>query len=373
MKNLTRLLFLVGVGFFINAGTALAAATWSLDNNGNFTIDRQGGSQFHIYINGGSVMQWSTNTAYNGDSILNPLHNIAPYLPGSNYNLNNVTLSGRYNIEMCEDSNQTYINCTNTISFDWATTTQTISNITGAILPPRSALISAIVPTTGVSTTSPVTIGFTYNSSSDFTPVSYSIKIQNAKQTTSDFLQYVTGTLSGNSGTVRNSITLDDGVYTEHVVIVMSDLTNIDSTNDSTFVVSSTSAAYSDVFFQTLPELAAATSSSDLYGIGKFLTNFLHKVPIGYLTEIADAVTADLNVPANQNAPLLDVDLHSLGIGSTSPMGNILPDIQISTTTMGKYCPSTCHNTFIGLQDMAMWISFMAYLWRRGKSIIHMV
>jgi len=378
MKNLTLLVLLVGVGFFVSAGTVQAQTNINFYTTTGQDLKIGNWSDMGATTMVGCVTQGTHNTAswqvpttsggtgtlVDGQDAISQLM----FAGGLSYLNSN---AGTYTVWLEPYTGS--VNCSQAIAS--STASGTFNWNSGFGNGNFTVSIYDLVPQSGTVASSTLPVGFTYTAASSSEVSSYSIVIRQFNSTNAPVI--LTGNAYVGTNTVIATTSLPDGLFSLHVIITGTVVDGIVSGNwespyDTTFSVTTTGKSYSDTFF-SIPGLAQATSSADLYGVGNFLSSFLHKVPIGYMTEIITAVTADLNVPANQNAPLLDMDLHSLGIGSTSPMGNILPDIKISTTTMGTYCPSTCHNTFIGLQDMAMWIGFMTYLWRRGKSIVHIV
>jgi hypothetical protein len=64
----------------------------------------------------------------------------------------------------------------------------------------------------------------------------------------------------------------------------------------------------------------------------------------------------------------LGFNLHDIGIGSTTPMGNILPDTEVfSKNTIETYISPTLWATFQTLIAAAMWLSFFWYEFNRAR------
>jgi len=86
--------------------------------------------------------------------------------------------------------------------------------------------------------------------------------------------------------------------------------------------------------------------------------------PFSWVAQVNGAF-ASLDASSTSNFVSLRFGLGSLGIGSTTPMGNILPDFDImSTTTVMKYLPSPIWTSILWLISAGLWLTL-------GMNIFH--
>jgi len=86
------------------------------------------------------------------------------------------------------------------------------------------------------------------------------------------------------------------------------------------------------------------------------------KFPFAYFSSIANTWTS-LQASSTQNAPDWELSLHDLGIGSSTAIGNILPNVTIfSTSTVERYMPSGTLNFMKGLISLALILTLFADL-----------
>jgi len=89
--------------------------------------------------------------------------------------------------------------------------------------------------------------------------------------------------------------------------------------------------------------------SSNIYSLyGNIPTILGTKFPFSYITSVQDTWKGLNNVAGE--APVLEYNLHDIGIGSTTPLGNFLPNFEIfSEETISTYLPPTILDLFKGL------------------------
>jgi len=64
--------------------------------------------------------------------------------------------------------------------------------------------------------------------------------------------------------------------------------------------------------------------------------------------------------------------LHDLGIGSGTPIGNILPDTEVfSTSTITHFMPAGLWTAIQALMAAALWISLATYIWYSSRNLFH--
>lgn len=88
------------------------------------------------------------------------------------------------------------------------------------------------------------------------------------------------------------------------------------------------------------------------------------KIPFSYITEIQGFMTG---ATTTENFQGLEIDYESLGYGSTSPMGNILTNIDFNQETVTTYLPDPVYDTFMLLQATSYYLAFAFYVYRRAS------
>lgn len=89
-------------------------------------------------------------------------------------------------------------------------------------------------------------------------------------------------------------------------------------------------------------------------------TQFGNTFPFSYMTS-AQATWNTLVASSTENAPAYNFNFHNLGIGSTTAMGNILPNTQaFGASTTEAYFPPGTFNTLKALIAAIIWLSFIA-------------
>jgi len=82
------------------------------------------------------------------------------------------------------------------------------------------------------------------------------------------------------------------------------------------------------------------------------------KIPVSYFFDVL-GIFNSLSASSSQNIPDYSINLQSIGIGSTTALGDILPastDL-LSSSTIGKYLPSGVHDTLYALAEAAIWLA----------------
>jgi len=97
---------------------------------------------------------------------------------------------------------------------------------------------------------------------------------------------------------------------------------------------------------------------------------FATKFPFSYAYSVAQ-VWQQLSYDGDENAPTLEYNLHDLGIGSTSPMGNFLPNVTVfSASTTKEYFPEGTFDLLKSLAEIAIILSFFLYMFFEIKQLI---
>lgn len=81
------------------------------------------------------------------------------------------------------------------------------------------------------------------------------------------------------------------------------------------------------------------------------------KFPFSVVAEVKEAFITDA-ASSSENLPALEMNLHALGVGSTTAMGNILPDFDFfSSSTILQYIPDPIWDAGQTLMAAAMWMA----------------
>jgi len=81
-----------------------------------------------------------------------------------------------------------------------------------------------------------------------------------------------------------------------------------------------------------------------------------------------------LTASSTSNFQSATLDLHSLGIGSTTAIGNVLPDVSVlSTTTINTFLPAGMWNTIQELIAASLWLSLGVYIFFETRNRLHRV
>jgi len=81
------------------------------------------------------------------------------------------------------------------------------------------------------------------------------------------------------------------------------------------------------------------------------------KFPFSWVSEVKSSITG-LTASSTSNSPTYTINLHDLGLGSTSPIGNILPNLTaFSSTTVLSYIPAPVWNAGQALIAAVLWLA----------------
>jgi len=99
-------------------------------------------------------------------------------------------------------------------------------------------------------------------------------------------------------------------------------------------------------------------------------TDFQQKFPFSYFYSIANT-WQNLNAGASGQSPTYTYDFADLGIGSTTPMGNLLPNITVfSASTTEEYFPTGTFDLLKGLAQIAIILTFFGYMFFEIRNLI---
>lgn len=95
------------------------------------------------------------------------------------------------------------------------------------------------------------------------------------------------------------------------------------------------------------------------------VTSGADKFPFSWYYSLRTGL-ATLNASTTNNMVDLRYNFANLGIGSTTPMGNIMPNVTVfSTSTVTNYVGATNWALFYSMMIAAEWLAFAYYLYRR--------
>jgi len=151
-------------------------------------------------------------------------------------------------------------------------------------------------------------------------------------------------------------------------------------------VATSSVASYCNSSFSATTTFASQLSSDFSYGLctvsvflfvppasaltqyGNFSSLLSGKFPFSYFYSIAGAFSS-LTASTTENLPTFTLNLQDLGIGSSTSMGNILPNfVLLSTSTIGHFMPDSIRLQLLFLATCAMWLAFMYDVFRTIKN-----
>jgi len=91
------------------------------------------------------------------------------------------------------------------------------------------------------------------------------------------------------------------------------------------------------------------------------------KFPFSWVYAVQTTV-GSLSASSTANFGALSFGLGDLGIGSTTPMGNILPNVDVfSTTTLMKYMPIGVWNTGQSLIAISLWLGLIYFIFHDAR------
>jgi len=95
------------------------------------------------------------------------------------------------------------------------------------------------------------------------------------------------------------------------------------------------------------------------------------KLPFSYVFGV-QSTWSSLQASSSQNVPEYSINLGALGIGSTTALGNILPNQMdlLSSSTIQKYLPPGVHDTLFGLAEIAIALTAMYGMYEEGKRLL---
>jgi len=173
------------------------------------------------------------------------------------------------------------------------------------------------------------------------------------------------------TGNAYNTITATGDKYTAPGVFDAFATSSVDSYCVSTFststtIVESLVASISTGFCRTgvflfIPNQSILTQFYDMSGQVK------DHAPFTYFFDLQNAFNG-LTASSSTNLPTYSANLGSLGIGSTTPLGNILPNLTIlSSSTVNTYVPAGFYASLMFLARASIWLGVGFTLYAIGK------
>lgn len=98
-------------------------------------------------------------------------------------------------------------------------------------------------------------------------------------------------------------------------------------------------------------------------------TTLSTKFPFSYIYSVTD-VWGELSASTTLNYQTVTIGLNSLGLGSTSPMGNFLPDISISSSTFTTYVPLSIWDALRNLASIAILLTLIMHIFFRSRDLL---
>jgi len=97
------------------------------------------------------------------------------------------------------------------------------------------------------------------------------------------------------------------------------------------------------------------------------------RFPFSWVNQISETFES-LSASSSSNFINLQINLHDLGIGTTSAMGNFLPNITIlSTSTIYTYITPTQWSWFQSLIAIGIWLTFLTDVFYTARNQMHKV
>jgi len=95
------------------------------------------------------------------------------------------------------------------------------------------------------------------------------------------------------------------------------------------------------------------------------------KFPISWFYGVRTAFTSAA-ASSSANLAAVSISLNSLGMGSTTAIGNILPNVEVfSTSTITHFMPSGLWDVIQALMAAALWIAVATYIWYSTRNLFH--
>jgi len=93
------------------------------------------------------------------------------------------------------------------------------------------------------------------------------------------------------------------------------------------------------------------------------------KFPFSWIYGVQTQIST-MSASSTQNMSTLSFNLSSLGIGSTTAIGNILPNATVfSSSTITQYIGAGTWSTFQTLISTALWLLLVGYIFNRGRRL----
>lgn len=245
--------------------------------------------------------------------------------------------------------------------------------ITGVQTATDSSYVSNLQPSMGSTTASTqVRLSMDYHAVASHNITSYSFILRDtiASINGSSTPILISGSASSGDNSIARTVTLTSGkLYSLQGYICSADNTCYSGAPANSFSVVTDFDTIHDQYFTDYGGIVA-TSSSEWYQTIPLISLFVSKVPFGYLYQIKEIW--DEQEASGSNFPLIELNLSDLELGSTTPVGSFLPDIEVSTSTMMEYFPTPIFTGFLALQTTSYWAFFAFYLWNRGRRFIEL-
>lgn len=112
-------------------------------------------------------------------------------------------------------------------------------------------------------------------------------------------------------------------------------------------------------------------SSDSLINWVSLQDTLVTKFPFSYINSVIN-VFDNLQASSTQNSPEIKFNLHDLGIGSTSPIGNVLPNVTVfSSSTVEQYFGNTAFDLLKGLAAIAIILTLVADIFFTTRNLLH--
>lgn len=95
-----------------------------------------------------------------------------------------------------------------------------------------------------------------------------------------------------------------------------------------------------------------------------------NRFPFSYIASVSNAVNA-LTASSTANSPEISLKLHDSGIGSTTALGNLLPNVIVfSSSTVQQYFPAGTFSTLKALAGIALLLTLIADIFFSTKKMM---
>jgi len=96
------------------------------------------------------------------------------------------------------------------------------------------------------------------------------------------------------------------------------------------------------------------------------------KFPFSWVFQTQTLITT-LSASSTQNMMVLEFGLHDLGIGSTSPIGNVLPNFEFSTSTIYTYLTPSVWTAIMNLVAAGLWFGLGLHVYHTVRHRFHKI